>query len=221
VRIGGLVAVVDGHAAATADLGHPAASASAIDLDAVAMADLVVVNRLERLVPALEQRTAWDLWSRNAAGQVHVDVPSSGADPLPARILGLAGFSLVPGQPALPGPAPATAPIPVPRHRERTLAGGDRPLRHTVLEVPGWLDREGLDAWVSELQDEAGVDLLRWRGVFALAGERRRWLGHGVRTTVEVDDGPMIGDDPVSRVELVGRVPEASVLSASLGARRA
>jgi G3E family GTPase len=223
VRIGGLVAVVDGHAVATAEKGHPAAAHASLDLEAVAMADLVVVNRLERLLPAVEQRTAWDLWSRNAAGQLHIDVPTERDDPLPRRVLGLAGFALGPAEPP-PARLGAVATVQLGpsgpaglRHAERILDGGSRPIRHSVIELTGALRRDALDAWLSDLHDEVGEDLLRWRGDFVIDGERRRWLGQGVRTSVEVDDGPPV-TEAVSRVELVGRTPAAGEVAAALAA---
>ena len=78
------------------------------------------------------------------------------------------------------------------------------------------MDRDRVDGWLAELHDEAGSGLLRWRGDLALADERCRWLGHGVRSSMAFDDGPAIDADETSRLELVGRVPDAVTVAAGL-----
>lgn len=206
-RIGALVTVVDGHAAGTALHHHPTGAIEGLDLDAVAMADLVVVNRLDRLVPTVEQQTAWQLWSLSGSGQVHVDQPRRQADPLPRRILDLPGFDLRRVPTSLLG-----------RPAERTLDIADRPLRRVVADVAGRLDRVALDDWLGRLQAGAGGNLLRWRARFAIDGQERSWVGHGVRSSTEVDDGPAFDGPPSTRVDLIGRIPPVADIEAGLTA---
>lgn len=213
-RVRALVTVVDGHAAGTALHQHPTGALEGLDLDAVAMADLVVVNRLDRLVPALEQQTAWQLWGLTGSGQLHVDHGHSTAgderDPLPRRILDLPGLDLRRVPASLPG-CPT----------ERLIADdADRPLRRVSLDVPGRLDRAALDDWLGELQAGAGGHLLRWRARFAVDGLDESWIAQGVRSSTEVDDGPRFDGPPTTRVDLIGRVPPAAELEAGLVAAR-
>ncbi len=217
-RVRALVTVVDGHAAGTALHQHPTGALEGLDLDAVAMADLVIVNRLDRLVPALEQQTAWQLWSLTGNGQLHVDhgnhgIPGDGdgTDPLPRRILGLPGLDLRRVPDSLSG-CPT----------ERLIDDdADRPLRRVAIDVAGHLDRAALDDWLGELQATAGGHLLRWRARFAVDGIDTSWLGQGVRSSTEVDDGPRFDGPPSTRVDLIGRVPPAAELEAGLVAARA
>jgi G3E family GTPase len=204
-RVAGLVAVVDGHAAGTALPAHPTAALEGLDLDAVAMADLVVVNRLDRLLPVKEQQAAWTLWSMCGARQVQVDHRRTGPDPLPQRILGLAGFDLERQSSALRT-----------RPEDQVIDRAERPLRRVTLTVDGLLDRQRLDDWIGHVQNAGGKHLLRWRARFALADERRVWLGQGVRTSVEVDDGGRVTARPGSIVELIGRLPPADELGTGL-----
>lgn len=206
-----LVTVVDGHAVGTALPTHAQGGLGGLDLDAVAMSDLVVVNRLHRLVPATEQRTAWSIWNLCASGQLHVDATSTRADTLAHRILALPGFDLTRPD-DLPEPTVPTS----------VLADDpDRPLRKVSVTVQGELDRDGLDAWLGDLHGRCGNHLLRWRARFAIAGQPRLWCGQGVRTSVEVDDGPRRSGAPTSRLQLVGRIPPAAEIENALRAVRA
>jgi G3E family GTPase len=205
-----LVTVVDGHALGTALGDHPHGGLEGIDLDAVAMSDLVVVNRLDRLVPATEQRAAWTVWSLAGSGQMHVDGTTRRADALARRILELPGFDLARGD----GPRPS------PR-AERVLADDPHlPLRKVTITVEGALDRARLDDWIGDLHARCGNHLLRWRASFAVAGRSRVWRGQGVRTSVDVDDGPDRAGRATSWLQLVGRVPPAAELEAELQAVR-
>lgn len=204
-RIAGLVTVVDGHAAGTALATHPTGALEGLDLDAVAMADLVVVNRLDRLLPVAEQQTAWMLWSLAGRRQVHLDLPRRRDDPLPRRIRELTGFDL-----------DDRAAAATPRFVDEVIDHADRPLRRLAVHVDGPLDRALLDDWIGDLHRRASHDLLRWRGRFVIAGSDRTWLGHGVRTSVEVADGPPPTGLGTSTVELIGRVPDAAEVLAGL-----
>ncbi len=202
-----LVTVVDGHAVGTALPTHAQGGLDGLDLDAVAMSDLVVVNRLDRLVPATEQRAAWSIWSLCASGQLHVDT-STRAGTLAHRILALPGFDLTRldaiGEPTAPTCVLADDP--------------DRPLRKVSVTVQGELDRDGLDEWLGDLHARCGNHLLRWRAHFAIAGQPRMWCGQGVRTSVDVDDGPRRIGAPASHVQLVGRIPSAEEIESELRA---
>lgn len=211
MRIAGLVTVLDGHAAGTALPAHPTGGLDGLELDAVAMADLVVVNRLDRLVPVTEQRTAWTLWSMCGSGRVHIDDARHDTDPLPARILGLPGFDLHRQAAELSG-----------RCRDQVISASseEHPLRRVSLVMDGLLDQGGLERWIDEVQDRSADHLLRWRGRFAVAGHRRRWLAHGIRTSVELDDGEPLGNSSTSAIELIGRLPPSTELQEGLLAAR-
>ena len=211
MRIQALVTVVDGLAAGTALPTHPTGGLEGLDLDAVAMADLVVVNRLDRLVPVAEQQTAWALWAMCGTRQVQIDDPRRDADPLPARILGLPGFDLRRQAAVLHG-----------RPEDQIIGpvGEEQPLRRVSMGVDGLLDQRTLERWIDDVQDRSANHLLRWRGRFAVAGHRRTWLAQGVRTSVELDDGEPLGTQSSSVIELIGRLPPAAELRAGLYAAR-
>lgn len=199
-RLAGLVAVVDGHAAGTALVATGALGLDDEDLDALAIADLVVINRLDRLVPAVESRTAWDLWGTSGARQTHLDRGPGDRGALAERILGLAGFDPVRASAALPQ-----------RSHDHVLVSGPTPRRSVLLEVDGRLDRRRLDDWIGDVQARSGRGLLRWRARFAVRGRRRCWVGVGARTSTLVDDGPEVRA-PRSSVHLVGYLPPTAEL---------
>lgn len=192
----GLVTVVDGLAVGTTLRATSTIELTDGDANALAMSDLVVVNRLESLVPSLEQQTAWELWSRTASRQIQIDHPHPGLDPLPRRILDAVGFD------------PTRQAIRLQGRSNDDLGGpaNDRPLRHLRLRTPGELDRERLDDWIGSLQSTMGAGLLRWTGRFAVAGNPTGWLAQGVRTSVLVDDAPPSAGPPESVVDVIGRI---------------
>lgn len=192
----GLVTVIDGLAAGTTLRASSTLELSEGDADALAMSDLVVVNRLASLLPSLEQQTAWELWSRTASRQIQIDHPHPGIDPLPRRILDVPGFD----------PTRQTIRL---RGRPNDDLGdlaNDRPLRNLRLHTRGELDRGRLDDWIGSLQATLGAGLLRWTGSFAIAGNPTGWLAQGVRTSVLVHDAPPSSGPPESVVDVIGRI---------------
>lgn len=193
--IRGLVTVVDGLAAGTALRSQDDLGLDAVDADGLAMSDLAVVNRLDRLVPPVADRTGWHLWSTVGSGQLQIDRPRRGSDPLPKRVLGTAGFDAA-RQAARLERSPADA----------TLDGRtDAPLQRVRLHQPGELHRGRLDDWIGELQSALGSGLLRWTARLPVRGQRSDWLAQGVRTSVIVEDAPPREAAAAASVELIGR----------------
>lgn len=193
--IRGIVTVVDGLALGTSIRTTSTTGFDDREHDGLALSDLAVINRLDQLVPAVEQQTVWHLWSQVGSGQLQIDARRGGHDPLPGRILDAPGFDIARQAARLRN-----------RTTDATLdATGERPLRRIRIEQPGELDQTRLDDWIGELQSTLGAGLLRWTARFAVKGQHADWLAQGVRTSTLVDDAPPRRRPATSTIELIGR----------------
>lgn len=76
-----------------------------------------------------------------------------------------------------------------------------------VLECEGSLDLDAISAFVDRLIEGHANDLLRYKGILAIAGEERRLIFQGVHRIAGFDYGrPWAAGEPrVSRIVLIGR----------------
>ena len=83
----------------------------------------------------------------------------------------------------------------------------DDDIGSVLLECAHALDLDAVSAFVDALIAEHSVDLLRYKGILAIAGEPRRLIFQGVHRIAGFDYGRPWGDGetPVSRIVLIGR----------------
>ena len=65
-----------------------------------------------------------------------------------------------------------------------------------AIEIDGDCDPDKLNAWLSKLLGERGVDIFRMKGFISLAGESRRFVFQGVHMLVDGQPDREWGDDP-------------------------
>ena len=101
----------------------------------------------------------------------------------------------------------------------------DDDIGSVLLECARALDLDAVSDFVDTLIAEHSVDLLRYKGILAIAGEPRRLIFQGVHRIAGFDYGRPWGENemPVSRIVLIGRqLPAADLrrrfLSAAGGA---
>jgi G3E family GTPase len=157
-------------------------------LDQLVAADVVVVSRLERLTSRAAELVGWVLHGLAPLARVEV--------------AGLERAATQLGTPTAAFSAAAT-----PAHLDRlrphpAMCHG----HHVRLDLPGLMDGERVDAWLSDLHAAAGARLLRFHASFAVQDDpAHRTLVRGVRATVRVDEHPATNThSPCSRVLVVG-----------------
>lgn len=96
----------------------------------------------------------------------------------------------------------------------------DDAIRSLVLRQPGTLDLAAISAFVDRLIEEHANDLLRYKGILAIAGEERRLIFQGVHRIAGFDYGRPWADDELreSRIVLIGRDLPEDALRAAFGA---
>jgi G3E family GTPase len=100
-------------------------------------------------------------------------------------------------------------------------AGSAHGFTAVTIAVDGALDRSALERWLALLPLVTG-DVLRVKGVIALAGSHRRHLIQGVGTRIEiVEDTTAIGSWRRSRIVVIGRRLDRGELQAGIDACRA
>ena len=91
------------------------------------------------------------------------------------------------------------------------------PIAAIGLRVDGDLDGARFDAWLSELLQEIGPDVFRFKGALAIAGGPNRVLLQGVHMMVESRPGSewAEGDDRRSEMVMIGRGLDRDALQAA------
>ena len=87
----------------------------------------------------------------------------------------------------------------VPIEAERTWVAQhehDDEVGSIAIERDGDVDPQKLNAWLSRLLAERGVDIFRMKGFISLAGESRRFIFQGVHMIVDGQPDREWGDDP-------------------------
>jgi len=153
--------------------------------------------------------------------------------PLPAQgELGLELALAAPGPHALlTQHLPEEFGLRVHQHQQPLLPAGQRryasPHEHDAsvgsvgLHLPGDLDRQRFEAWMSDLLRRKGVDIFRTKGVLSLAGEAERYLFQGVHMLFDGSPGRPWGEAPrASELVFIGRHLDRDGLLAGLQACR-
>ena len=82
----------------------------------------------------------------------------------------------------------------------------DADVGSVAVQLDGPLDLAAFDRWLGAAVRDPRHELLRTKGVLAIAGESRRWVFQAVRSTVEVEPGRAWDQDtPHSQVVFIGR----------------
>lgn len=164
--------------------------------DQIALADRMVLARTWHTTERATDQLAWTLHYANPRATTLGSTDPGLAD----RVLDCRGFTaagISADDRTTATPQPAT----------------DAP---TVLRLTadGVLDRGALSTWMDDLHHRQGGDLLRLQGVLAIEDEERRWVARGIRTTLDLDDGPRWSptEERTSRLWLVGRGLDAREL---------
>ena len=90
-----------------------------------------------------------------------------------------------------------------------------------VANLDGEVDLEAFDRWLGLLSRDPSMDLLRMKGVLAIAGDTRRWVFQAVRRTTDVEPGRPWGEDPPTcQVVFIGRGLDQETLQAGMAACR-
>ncbi|WP_018605243.1 CobW family GTP-binding protein [Uliginosibacterium gangwonense] len=129
------------------------------------------------------------------------------------RLLDTGGFSL--NERGLPHSiwaqkTPAAAPL-----GGKAKQSWDDAIESVVLECPGAVDLAAISAFVDQLLERHANDLLRYKGILAIAGEERRLIFQGVHRIAGFDYGRPWTEDEAreSRIVLIGRLlPTAQII---------
>jgi G3E family GTPase len=100
----------------------------------------------------------------------------------------------------------------------------DDAIRSLVLSCQSSLDLGAISAFVDQLVEAHANDLLRYKGILAIAGEDRRLVFQGVHRIAGFDYGRqwVAGEQRESRIVLIGRnLPEEALRKAFDAARNA
>jgi G3E family GTPase len=74
------------------------------------------------------------------------------------------------------------------------------------VEVPGLLDGDKINQWMSRLLREKGQDIFRMKGILSVAGLEQQGIFHGVHMLLETAMGEPWGKKPrASRIIFIGR----------------
>ncbi|MEM9134838.1 MAG: GTP-binding protein [Actinomycetota bacterium] len=211
VHLGAVVMVIDAVATTTrlasdAPLGPPG------ELDALAMADLIVLTRTGEVTEAARRRLDAELRGVSALGLVvSLDGESNGRNPtLPIR-RALIRPDAWRGVPAVERSGPTGL----------ACAATDGP-QTVILRETTPLDPDAVDAWLDRLVDTNPLALLRVQAAIAVESTPARVLCHGVRSFA-VSQGQTTGsgaDRHESRVVIVGRGLDVDELIRDFAATR-
>jgi G3E family GTPase len=85
------------------------------------------------------------------------------------------------------------------------------------IELDGDLDPERLNAWISRLLREKGVDIFRSKGILAIRGNPNRFVFQGVHMLMDSEEAGPWGLQPRrSRLVFIGRELDREELTAGL-----
>ena len=198
----GVVTVVDAGNAARDLEAEPTWSSQ------LACADVVVLNKVDRVDDAELQRLSDALAARNPAARLlratHGRVPVEALLPPPGQVL-----------------LPETSGIHDDQDAHDHDHHHDRDITSVVLDVAGALSIEALDAWLGEVLRSPDAEILRVKGFLSLHGQGRRFVLQAVRDVVDLHPDRPWGDAPrETRLVMIGRGLDAARLREGLTATR-
>jgi G3E family GTPase len=83
------------------------------------------------------------------------------------------------------------------------------------ITVPGDLDPERLNAWLSRILREQGTDIFRMKGVLSIAGDPRRFVFQGVHMLFDGRPDREWGREPrTNKLIFIGRNLDREALNA-------
>ena len=138
-------------------------SADRIIVNKVDLVDEDTVERIERRIRKLNQRSEID---RSSYAEVNLDA-----------ILGIQAFEI--------SQRAASEPSFLENHY---VHGHDPDVETCSVRIGGELDQQMVEAAAREIAADYGADLLRWKGVLAIAGNDRRVALQGVHRIFEIHD---------------------------------
>jgi len=96
----------------------------------------------------------------------------------------------------------------------------DQSIGCVAIREPGALDPAALGAWLNQLVQATGKDLLRMKGVLHFQDEARRYVLHGVHMTLDGRPGrPWKPDEPrMNELVFIGRNLDAAALRSGFSA---
>ena len=176
------------------DAAHIEASMNdvATCLDQIAYADLLILNKTDRVPPdtlaALESRLS---------------------DLNPLASIQLAEFGQVDVDTVLQvGGRPLKEQVPADPHEEHHHHHHhhDEAIQPVVVEFEADVDVVKLDLWLGQLSRRSDCSLLRMKGILAVPGDPRRFVFNGVRDIVDVRPGrPWNEEARFCRIVMIGR----------------
>jgi G3E family GTPase len=171
-------------------------------VEQVAFADRIVINKIDLVGEEVLDRVEERLRSINAVAQI---VRSAHAQVSLDRILGVGAFDL--------GKVLEMDPT----FLEQTEHLHDTSVTSVGIELEGDLDPERLNAWISRLLREKGVDIFRSKGILAVRGNASRFVFQGVHMLIDSEEAGPWGDARRhSRLVFIGRNLDREELTAGL-----
>jgi G3E family GTPase len=177
-------------------------------VDQIVCADRIILNKVDLVDGADVERIRRRIERLNERAEIAV---SSYAEVNLESILGIEAFELSKRAASEPGF------LEEPYHHSH-----DPAVTSVTVRVPGELDGELLRRFAERTADEFGADLLRWKGIVALAGEHRKVALQGVHQLFEIYPIEPWGDQHRdSRVVFIGTNLARDVFEQGLAACKA
>ena len=177
-------------------------------VDQIVCADRIIINKVDLVARADVERVQRRIERLNERAEIAV---SSYAQVNLDSILGIEAFELSKRAATEPGF------LEEPYHHSH-----DPAVTSVTVRVPGELDGELLRAFAGRTAEDFGPDLLRWKGIVAVAGEARKVALQGVHQLFEMYPIEPWGDrHRDSRVVFIGANLERDVLEQGLAACKA
>jgi G3E family GTPase len=171
-------------------------------VEQVAFADRIIINKIDLVGEDVLGRVEERLRSINAVAQI---VRSAHARIDLDRILGVGAFDL--------GKVLETDPT----FLQQSEHLHDTSVTSVGIELEGDLDPERLNAWISRLLREKGVDIFRSKGILAVRGNANRSVFQGVHMLIDSEEAGPWGDARRhSRLVFIGRNLDREELTAGL-----
>jgi G3E family GTPase len=177
-------------------------------VDQIVCADRIILNKVDLVDGTDVERIRRRIERLNERAEIAV---SSYAEVNLDSILGIEAFELSKRAASEPGF------LEEPYHHSH-----DPAVTSVTVRVPGELDGELLRGFAERTAEEFGVDLLRWKGIVALAGEHRKVALQGVHQLFEIYPIEPWGDQHRdSRVVFIGTNLARDVFERGLAACKA